>query len=155
MKYWLMKNEPEQYSIDDLRRNKRCVWDGVRNYQARNLMKEMRVGDLILYYHSNAKPSGCAGVACVVKEAYSDPSQFDTDSEYFDARSTRTEPRWVAVDVGFVSSFDQVYSLHELKSNPFFADMCVVKKGMRLSVQPVQPKHFKAILQRAKKHSII
>jgi len=144
--YWLMKNEPETYSLDDLKTEKRYVWDGVRNYQARNYMKEMKKDDLVLYYYSNANPSGVAGVARVVKEAYTDPSQFDPASRYFDPKSTQENPRWVAVDVAFVQKFNQVLSLAALKENPFFKDMLVVKKGMRLSVQPVVEKHFKKIV---------
>jgi predicted RNA-binding protein with PUA-like domain len=147
MQYWLMKNEPECYSLDDLKRDGSYVWDGVRNYQARNLMKEMKEGDLVLYYYSNSDPSGVAGVAKVVKTAYPDPSQFNKKSEYFDPKATSETPRWLAVDVAFVSKFKEVLSLQELKTDPFFADMVVIKKGVRLSVQPVSPKHFKRIVK--------
>lgn len=140
-----MKNEPACYGIDDLARDGTYVWDGVRNYQARNLMKEMEVGDLMLYYHSNANPSGVAGVGKIVTEAYADPAQFNKKSEYYDAKASKENPRWVAVDVAFVSKLDRFISLEELKLDPFFADMLVVKKGMRLSVQPVAKKHFDRI----------
>lgn len=145
--YWLMKNEPDTYSLDDLKRDGVYVWDGVRNYQARNYMKDMKQGDLILYYYSNAKPSGAAGVAKVIKEAYADPSQFNKKSQYFDPKATRENPRWVAVDVAFVEKFSDVISLETLKVSPFFTDMLVVKRGMRLSVQPVSKKHFERIIQ--------
>lgn len=145
MRYWLMKNEPDCYSLDDLERDTRYVWDGVRNYQARNLMKEMKNGDYVLYYYSNAKPSGVAGVAKIVKTAYPDPSQFIASSEYFDPKATEADPRWVAVDVAFISKFKEIVSLHVLKNDPFFKDMLVVKKGMRLSIQPVSERHFKRI----------
>jgi predicted RNA-binding protein with PUA-like domain len=145
--YWLMKNEPEVYSLTDLKREKRYAWDGVRNYAARNHMKEMKVGDLVLYYYSSSDPIGVAGVAKVVKEAYPDPTQFDPSSKYFDPKSTKENPRWVAVDVRFVSAFSELLTLEELKNNAFFEDMLVVQKGMRLSVQPVAEKHFNKILK--------
>mgnify|MGYP001550622961 FL=1 len=146
MNYWLMKNEPSCYSIDDLQRDGVYVWDGVRNYQARNFMKEMRAGDKILYYHSNANPTGIVGVGKIVKAPYPDPAQFDTRSEYFDAKATAESPRWVAVDVAFVAKFTEPLTLNELKLDPTYTDMLVVKKGMRLSVQPVSKKHFEKIL---------
>ena len=148
MRYWLMKNEPVCYSIDDLKDDGTYVWDGVRNYQARNLMRDMEKGDKVLYYHSNANPSGIAGVAEIVKEAYPDPSQFNKKSEYFDAKATEENPRWIAVDVAFVSKLKRFIPLHELQNDPFFSDMIVTKKGVRLSVQPVQEKHFKKIVNR-------
>lgn len=141
-----MKNEPVIYSMSDLKRDTRYVWDGVRNYQARNYMKQMKKGDLVLYYYSNASPSGIAGVATVVKEAYADPSQFNKSSKYFDVKATPDTPRWVAIDVAFVQSFKNVLSLQTLKSETYFSDMLVTKKGMRLSVQPVLKKHFDKIL---------
>jgi predicted RNA-binding protein with PUA-like domain len=144
-----MKNEPSVYSIDDLEHDGTYCWDGVRNYQARNLMRdEMKVGDMVLYYYSNADPSGIAGIAKIVKGAYSDPSQFNKRSEYYDLKATKEIPRWVAVDVAFVSKFATLISLQELKLDPFFSDMLVVKKGMRLSVQPVQKKHFEKLAKR-------
>jgi predicted RNA-binding protein with PUA-like domain len=144
--YWLMKNEPTVYSLRDLQKDKVYVWDGVRNYQARNHMKNMKKGDYVLYYYSNANPSGIAGIAQITRTAYPDPSQFDVMSTYYDEKATVDNPRWVAVDVGFVSVFPEVLSLHELKTKPEFADMLVVKKGMRLSVQPVSFAHFKNIV---------
>lgn len=144
-----MKNEPQCYSIDDLRRDDTYVWDGVRNYQARNLLRdEMKEGDLMLYYHSNANPTGIVGIGKITRGAYPDPSQFNSKSEYFDAKATRDTPRWVAVDVSFVSKLKTPLTLGELKLDPFFADMLVVKKGMRLSVQPVVKKHFDKIAKR-------
>jgi predicted RNA-binding protein with PUA-like domain len=149
MQYWLMKNEPECYSLEDLKRDGSYTWDGVRNYQARNLMRQMEVGDLVLYYYSNANPSGVAGIAKVVKAPYPDPSQFNKKSEYYDAKATEEDPRWTAVDVAFVAQFKDVVSLAELKLDPFYADMLVTKKGMRLSVQPVQEKHYKRLSKHA------
>ena len=142
-----MKNEPETYSLEDLKHDKTYVWDGVRNYQARNHMKEMKKDDLVLYYYSNANPSGVAGIAKVEKEAYPDPSQCVKTSPYFDQKSTEDNPRWVAVNVAFVHKFPRVISLQELKENPFFSDMLVTRKGMRLSVVPVEKKHFDTILE--------
>lgn len=146
-----MKNEPDCYSIDDLRRDGVYVWDSVRNYQARNLLRdEMKEGDLMLYYHSNANPTGIVGIGKIVKSAYSDPSQFNKKSEYFDAKATEENPRWVAVDVAFVCKFKEPLTLQVLKNDSFFEDMLVTKKGMRLSVQPVATKHFKKIAVRDK-----
>lgn len=141
-----MKNEPTCYSIDDLRRDGEYVWDGVRNYQARNLLRDdMKVGDMMLYYHSNANPTGIVGIGKIVAGPYPDPSQFNKKSEYFDIKATKSNPRWVAVTVAFVSKLLEPLTLQELKLDPFFADMLVTKKGMRLSVQPVSKKHFDKI----------
>ena len=148
MKYWLMKSEPSVYSIWDLRREKVGSWDGVRNYQARNYMRdEMKKGDLVLYYHSNAKPSGVAGVAKVCKEAYPDFTAWKKDSKYFDPKSSQENPRWMMVDIEYVEVFSQIISLEELKKNINLQDMLVVKKGMRLSIQPMKEYHFKEILR--------
>jgi predicted RNA-binding protein with PUA-like domain len=146
--YWLMKSEPDVYSIDDLARDGRAEWEGVRNYQARNLMRdEMREGDLVLFYHSNAKPPGVAGVARVCREAYPDPTQFDRKSQYHDPKSKRDDPRWLLVDVEFVERFDEVVSLADLKADPALEGMKVTQKGQRLSVQPVDEPHFRHILK--------
>lgn len=143
-----MKSEPNVYSVQDLERDGRECWEGVRNYQARNLMRdEMRVGDLALFYHSNAKPSGVAGVARICREAYPDDTQFDPKSPYYDARSNPAEPRWLRVDVEHVETFDEVLSLAALKADPALSDMMVTQKGSRLSVQPVDKAHFKHILK--------
>jgi predicted RNA-binding protein with PUA-like domain len=148
-KYWLMKSEPESYSIDDLQRDGSEPWDGVRNYQARNFMRDMKVGDLALFYHSNAKPPGVAGVCRISKEAYPDPTQFDRKSRYYDPKSTKESPRWSLVDVSFVEKFDDEISLHVLKDTPQLDGMRVTQKGARLSVQPVDKKHFKHVLKMA------
>ena len=148
-KYWLMKSEPESYSIDDLQRDGSEPWDGVRNYQARNFMRDMKVGDLALFYHSNAKPPGVAGVCRISKEAYPDPTQFDRKSRYYDPKSTKESPRWSLVDVSFVEKFDEEISLHVLKDTPQLDGMRVTQKGARLSVQPVDKKHFKHVLKMA------
>ena len=148
MKLWLMKSEPDVFSIDDLARDRRTSWEGVRNYQARNFMRdEMKVGDLVLYYHSNAEPSGIAGIARVSREAYPDPTQFDPKSEYYDEGSKKDDPRWLMVDVEFVEKLPEVISLERLKSDPELEGMLVIRKGQRLSVRPVEKKHFARVLQ--------
>ena len=143
MNYWLMKSEPDVYSIDDLKSEGKTHWEGVRNYQARNYMRDdMKVGDLVLFYHSNAKPPGVAGIGRVCKESYPDFFSWDPESHYFDPKSSPENPRWFMVDVEFVEKFDNVVSLDELKENPDLEGMLVIKRGMRLSVQPVEKKHF-------------
>ena len=138
-----MKSEPTCYSIDDLQRDKIGRWDDVRNYQARNFMRDdMQKGDEVLFYHSSTQAVGVVGLAQIAKEAYPDPTQFDAQSYKFDAKSTEAKPLWVSVDLKFVKKFSEPVLLQELKNDPFFNDMLVVKKGMRLSVQPVSEKHF-------------
>ena len=146
-----MKTEPSVYSIDDLQKDKKEHWEGVRNYQARNFMKnDMRIGDKVLFYHSNAKPSGIYGLAKVCKEAYPDFTSWDKKSRYYDPRSTKENPRWFMVDVCFIEKFDRVISLKELKENKKLKNMVVVQKGSRLSVQPVFKKDFNEILKMIK-----
>ena len=147
-RYWLMKSEPDVYSYDDLVRDKRTHWDGVRNYRARNLMRdEIRVGDRVLFYHSNAKPPGVAGVAQVVRESYPDPTQFDPADPHFDPKSDPAEPRWVVVDLKPVKRLKTFVSLPDLRDNPKLADMGVLRRGNRLSVQPVEPAEFREVLR--------
>jgi predicted RNA-binding protein with PUA-like domain len=147
MKLWLMKSEPETYSIDDLQRDGSEPWDGVRNYQARNFIREMAEGDLVIFYHSNAKPPGAAGIGRICREAYPDPTQFDAKSKYFDPKSKKEDPRWSLVDVEYVEKFDQEIPLQALKDDPELQGMLVTQKGSRLSVQPVEKKHFKRVLK--------
>jgi predicted RNA-binding protein with PUA-like domain len=142
MKLWLMKSEPDVYSIDDLERDGSECWEGVRNYQARNFMREMAEGDLAIFYHSNAKPPGAAGVCRICREAYPDPTQFDRKSRYHDAKSKKDDPRWSMVDVEFVEKFTKPISLQALKDDPALEGMRVTQKGSRLSVQPVEKGHF-------------
>lgn len=149
--YWLMKSEPDVYSIDDLARERVGTWEGVRNYQARNHMRAMREGDLALFYHSSTTPPGVVGLMRVHREAYPDPTQFDSKSPYYDEKSARDEPRWDRVDVEFVEKLPRMVTLDELKANPAYAEMLVIRRGMRLSVQPVAAAHFKAIVASAKK----
>ena len=145
-----MKSEPYVYSIDNLAEdeNQTTCWDGVRNYQARNLMRdEMKKGDLVLYYHSNAKPPGVAGVAKVVQESYPDHTQFDKKSKYFDPKATRETPRWFMVDIKLVKKFKTFLPLDELKTVKALEGMVLLQKGSRLSVQPVTKKQYETILK--------
>jgi len=140
--YWLMKSEEDVYSIRDLERDGVTCWEGVRNYEARNLMREnMRVGDNVLFYHSNAKPPGVAGIARIVKRAYPDQFAFDKKSSYHDPKSDPDNPRWFMVDVEFMEAFPRVVSLNEIKARADLADMALLKK-LRLSVQPVTKEEF-------------
>jgi len=148
MRYWLIKSEPHVYSIDDLERDGRTMWNGVRNYQARNHMRAMEMGDRVLFYHSQQDPPGVVGVAKVVREAYPDPTQFDPKSEYHDARSDPDDPRWSLVDVGFVEKLPRTVSLPEIKAEPELADMVLVKAS-RLSVQPVTEGEYRRIVTMA------
>lgn len=149
--YWLLKSEPDCYSIDDLKRDKVEMWDGTRNYQVRNMMRDqMKKGDMCLFYHSNAgKETGVVGTMKIVKEAYPDPTQFDPKSEHPDPKSDPDNPRWLCVDVRYGSKLPRAITLSELKTDPAFADMTVVQKGNRLSVMPIKKKHFQRIVKLA------
>ena len=147
--YWLMKSEPDVYSIDDLEGDGRTHWDGVRNYQARNIMRdEMKEGDRVLYYHSNANPPGVVGVAEVVKEGYPDHTAQDPDSNYYDEKATEEDPRWFMVDIAFVRKLPRMVSLKEIKAEDSLEDMVLVNRS-RLSVQPVEKSEFEHILDMA------
>jgi len=143
---WLMKSEPDAFGIDDLARVRVEPWTGVRNYQARNFMRQMLVGDDVLFYHSNAKPSGVAGLAKVHRTGVVDETQFDPKSPYFDPKSDRAAPRWDCVDVAFVEKLPAVVSLDELRQAPGLEDMLVLRRGMRLSVQPVTADEWKIVV---------
>ena len=146
--YWLMKSEPDVYSIDDLERDGREMWDSIRNYQARNMMRDdMRIGDEVFFYHSNCKVPAIVGISRVCSEPYPDPTQFDKNSRYFDPKSTTENPRWVLVDVEFVRKFREPVSLTDIKSNKALEDMILVRRGNRLSIMPIEAKHWKAILK--------
>jgi len=147
MNYWLFKSEPDVFGYDDLVRNKREGWDGVRNYQARNYMRDMKVGDKALFYHSNATPPGVAGVCKVVKGAEPDPTQFDRKSKYFDEGSNPDEPRWDWVTVAPVKKL-RFIPLDELKTMPELAECRLLAKGNRLSVMPLTAAEFEAIVAR-------
>ncbi len=140
-RYWLMKTEPNTYSIDDLEREGRTQWEGVRNYQARNLMREMQLGDRVLFYHSSANPPGVVGEARVVREAYPDHFAQQPDSPYFDEKASAEDPRWYMVDVEFVRKLPGFVSLETLKGAPGLEDMIVTQRS-RLSVQPVTRDEF-------------
>jgi len=139
--YWLMKSEPDVYSIDDLKRDGSTFWDGVRNYKARNNMRAMKKGDEVLYYHSNAKPPGVVGIARVSREAYPDPTQFEKKSKYFDEKSDPDDPRWSLVDVAYVAHLPHPVSLDDIKADQALAEMELVRYG-RLSVQSVTKAEF-------------
>lgn len=151
-RYWLMKSEPDVYSIEELERAGQGEWEGVRNYQARNYMREMAIGDLVLFYHSNAKPPGVAGVARVAAEAYPDHHAFDLDSNYYDPKSDPADPRWFMVDVAFVEELPEFVSLDTLKAEAEgpLEGMLAVRRGQRLSIQPVDKAHFARVLQLGK-----
>lgn len=142
-RHWLIKSEPEVFSIRDLARVKVTGWEGVRNFLARNLMRDlMAPGELALFYHSNAEPSGVAGVARVHGEAVADPTQFQKKSEYYDATSLRSGPRWVMRHFEFVERFPELVPLATLRADPALRGMALLQKGQRLSVQEVSPAHF-------------
>ena len=149
MQYWLMKSEPDTFGIDDLaaRKNATEHWDGVRNYQARNFMRDrMKVGDQILFYHSACKTPGVAGVARVVREAYPDHTARNPESKYYDPKASDDDPRWYMVDVQFERKLSRLITLKELKGNPALDGMALLKKGSRLSIMPVEEAHWQAVL---------
>ena len=148
--YWLCKTEPDVYSIDDLERDGTTGWEGVRNYQARNFMRDgMKPGDRVLVYHSNAEPAGVAGVAEVHGPPRADPTQFDARSEYHDPAAGRGDPRWILRDLRFVRRFGRVVTLDELRAEPALGAMVALRKGNRLSVTPVTAAEFDAVLRLA------
>lgn len=145
--YWLMKSEPSTFSIDDLARspNKTTCWEGVRNYQARNFMRSMAIGDHVLFYHSNADPPAIVGIAEVVKPAYPDPTQFDKKDKHYDPESKPSAPRWDMVDIKYLRKFARALTLDELREESKLRGMVLLKKGSRLSVQPVTPMEWRHI----------
>jgi len=144
-KYWLMKSEPGAYSIDDLKSDKQASWDGVRNYQARNYMKEMKMGDMCLFHHSNANPPAIVGIMKVCREAYPDHTALDKKDSHYDKKASKEKPIWEMVDVCFVRKFNEPISLAEVKANNKLSGMMLAQKGSRLSIQPVAEEHFKII----------
>lgn len=151
MNIWLMKSEPDVYSFDDLKneQNRTTMWEGVRNYQARNFMRDtMKKGDIVLFYHSNCKEPGIVGLAEISsKEAYPDPTQFDRKSNYHDPKSDPENPRWLVVDVRYKKATKRPVTLKEIKAHPKLSDMKVAQRGMRLSIQPVEKAHYEIILK--------
>jgi predicted RNA-binding protein with PUA-like domain len=152
-RYWLMKSEPESYSIEDLERNRSTSWDGVRNYQARNFMRDdMKVGDRVLFYHSNAKPPGVAGLARISRAGYPDPTARDPGSDYFDPKASDDDPRWYMVDLEFVERFESPVPLSTLRATPGLEAMPLNNKS-RLSVQPVTNEEYQIVLSLARGRS--
>ncbi|MCW5800126.1 MAG: EVE domain-containing protein [Nitrospira sp.] len=152
--YWLMKSEPNVFSLDDLARAPKQItsWDGVRNYQARNFMRAMKTGDQVLFYHSNAQPPCVMGIAEVVKTAYPDATQFDPQDAHYDPASLPDQPRWDVVDIRFVRKFAAPLSLDLLREQASLQGMELLRKGSRLSVQPVKPSEWDEILRLARTH---
>lgn len=150
-RYWLVKSEPETFSIDDLAHVPRqtTCWDGVRNYQARNYLREMAVGDHVLFYHSNADPPSVVGIAEVVRAAYPDDTQFDKRSDHYDATSTVEQPRWDMVELKYQKKFPSSVPLDRLRQEPKLKGMMLLRKGSRLSVQPVSPAEWTLIVKLA------
>lgn len=147
MAYWLMKSEPDAYSIDDLKKDKVEPWDGIRNYQVRNMFRDdMRIGDRAFFYHSSCKVPAIVGIMTIVSDAYPDPTQFDPDSKYYDPKSDPNDPRWLLVDVEFERKLERPITLSELKSQPGLEGLRLIKRGNRLSVFPVDKKHWDRIL---------
>ncbi len=147
MKYWLIKSEPDAFSIDDMEAVGTESWDGVRNYQARNFMRdEMEIGDRVLFYHSSCKVPGVVGIVQVASRPYPDHTAWDERGKYYDPKSTEENPRWVMVDFEFVEKFDEVVSLEAIKAEEALAEMYIRRKGNRLSITPVEAAHFEYIL---------
>ena len=147
MAYWLMKSEPDAYSIDDLKRDKREPWDGIRNYQARNMMRDdMRVGDVVFFYHSNCKEPGIVGLMKVASKPYPDPTQFDKNSKYFDPKSDPENPRWCLVDVAYKRKLKRTITLAEIKASKGLDGLLLTRKGNRLSIMPIEKKHWDRLL---------
>jgi predicted RNA-binding protein with PUA-like domain len=145
--YWLMKSEPHVYPFEQLVIDGSTHWDGVRNYQARNMMRDdMKMGDFVLFYHSNFKPPHVAGIARVSREGYADHTAQDPNSKYFDPKATSENPRWMMVDIEAITALKNIVPLEEVKNNPACENMLLVRKGQRLSVQPVEESDFDIIL---------
>jgi len=145
MRYWLMKSEPDEFSFEQLRIRRTEPWTGVRNYQARNFMRAAAVGDLVLFYHSNCPEPGIAGVAKISKVAFTDPTQFDAKSDYYDPKSPREDPRWSCVEVAYHQTFQRHVTLPDLRACKALGEMLILRPGNRLSVTPVMAAEFKAI----------
>jgi predicted RNA-binding protein with PUA-like domain len=146
MNYWLIKSEPDVYGIEALQRDRTTIWDGVRNYQARNFLKAMAVGDVCFYYHSNTTPPGIVGLATVVATQVVDPLQFDANSKYYDAKSSPEAPRWMTVQIEYTQTFGEILTLDALRANFTPEELLVVRQGNRLSVTPVEEAAAQKIL---------
>ncbi len=146
MNYWLLKTEPSAYSVDDLEKETTTLWSGIRNYQARNYMRDsMSIGDICFIYHSNCKEIGVVGSARVARTHIPDPTQFDPQSDYFDPKSTKENPPWICVEVSFEEEFPMTITLSMLKNHSYLKDMVVCQKGSRLSITPVLAKHAEVL----------
>lgn len=151
-KYWLVKSEPNAYSIDDLVKDRKTHWDGVRNYQARNFMRDdMKIGDKVLFYHSNADPTAVVGICEVVKEGYPDFTAFDPEDKHFDPKSKEDNPTWIMIDIKIENKFVRPVTLEEIKENSKLQNMRLVQRGNRLSVMPAEKKEFDEIIRMSKK----
>ena len=148
--FWLMKSEPDAYSIETLEREKETIWDGIRNYQARNFMRKMEIGDQAFFYHSNCKPPGIVGLMEIVSKNIIDPTQFDKNSKYYDSKSDKLNPRWDCVKVQFLCKSKEIISLQELRSLFKEDELLVVKKGNRLSILPVLQKSANLLISKLK-----
>ena len=152
MKYWLMKNEPEDYSIDDLKKDKTEHWDGIRNYQVRNMIRDdMSIGDMAFFYHSNCDIPGIYGLMTINSKAYPDHTAFDKKAKYYDLKSDKNKPTWLMVDVKYKRKLNKIITLKELKSKKALSEMRVVQKGNRLSITEVAKKDWEYILSLEKK----
>lgn len=151
MAYWLMKSEPSVFGIDHLAERGVALWDGVRNYQARNFLRQMQVGDTAFFYHSNCDVPGIVGLMTIAREGYPDPTQFDPEHKYYDPKSPADNPRWTGVDVKFVEKFAETLPLSVLKEMPELADLALVRKGNRLSLMPVDEAQWGAMLKRCRR----
>lgn len=146
MAYWLMKSEPEGFGIDHLQQRGTTLWDGVRNYQARNFLRQMKAGDKAFFYHSNCKVPGIVGMMNIVQDGYPDPTQFNPEHRYYDPKSTLDKPRWTAVDVEFVEKWPEILPLSSLREIPELEDLPLLQKGSRLSLMPVTKAQWDIVL---------
>ena len=149
--YWLMKSEPDAYSIQDLKNEKETLWDGIRNYQARNFMRSMKIGDQAFFYHSNTKPPGIVGLMEIIETNLIDPFQFDDNSKYYDEKSNKENPRWDCVKTRFLSEFKNMITLKELTETYTPEELTLVRKGNRLSIMPIKTNIAMDLLKKLKK----
>ena len=145
--YWIMKSEPDAYGIDDLKNEKETLWDGIRNYQARNFMRTMLIGNKAFFYHSNCKPPGIVGLMKVIETNLTDPTQFDKNSKYFDPKSTLEKPRWDCAKFQYIGKFSAKLSLEEIKEKFTVDEISLIRKGNRLSIVPVKDETAKKLLK--------
>lgn len=152
MAYWLMKSEPSGFGIHHLQQRGQALWDGVRNYQARNFLRQMQAGDQALFYHSNCKVPGIVGLMTIVRGGYPDPTQFNPEHRYYDPKSTLDKPRWTGVDVEFVEQWPEILPLSTLRTIPELESLPLLQTGSRLSLMPVNPEQWAVILQHKPGH---